>query len=105
MAVARRGSSEFRPAFGAVGFRSGAGLLALMAEKVAKGGKLSSVAPVFPALGFGSLVENAYGRVAAHGLGHDFVDAAAADERGRVRHALLVLAGSVHLWVGGCSGV
>lgn len=46
-------------ALGAEGFRSGAGLLALVAQQVAEGGELAAVAAVVEALGFGPRVEDA----------------------------------------------
>ena len=87
VAVASRGPSELGATLGAVRFGGGTGFLALMAEQVAKRGELPAVAAVFPALRLGPLVEHADRRVAAHGLGEHFVDAAA-DERRRVAHAV-----------------
>lgn len=53
------GAGELSMALGAEGFRSGAGLLALVAQQVAEGGELAAVAAVVEALGFGPRVEDA----------------------------------------------
>ena len=98
MTVSRSGSSELSTTLRTVRFGRSSRLFSLVSQKVAECGELSTVASVFPALRLRSLVEYSYRRVGAHRLGHDLVHAAAYERR-RVRHVLL-LTGRVHLWVG-----
>lgn len=65
MSIPRGRPCKFRPALWTIGLRCSARLLALMSEEIAKGGELAAVAAVLPALGFGTLVEDADGVLAA----------------------------------------
>lgn len=60
VAVPRSGSRELGAAIGARGFGGGAGLLALVAEKVAEGGELAAVAAVLPALRLGARLHDTH---------------------------------------------
>lgn len=81
MAIPGRGPRELCAAPWAVGLRRCARLLALMSQKVAECGKLSSVASMFPALRLGSLVENPHLCLSIAWLCHDIVGIAGDESR------------------------